>query len=817
MSDVRSLTREEARERAALIEVQRYDLELDMTGLASGDELRTSSRITFSATAPGATTFVDCLGEVEEAVLNGKPLANGSPPGGRIELPDLESDNVLVVRSVQRRTGDGQGVQRSVDPSDGEVYVWTSFEPDDARVVFACFDQPDLKAVFGITVLVPERWLVTSNTGDAAISTNDGVSRWVYADTPPLSTYVPVVNAGPFVERRSTRNGYDLGLYVRRSLAPMLERDAAELFDLTARGLAFYGEQFALPFPQSRYDQVFAPEFGGAMENYGCITWSDRFIYRDPPSYAEREVRALVLLHEMAHMWFGDMVTMRWWDDLWLNEAFAEWACAWAGEACTEFTNAWAGILATDWSWAYAADCAPTTHPIRQEVADVATAAANFDAITYPKGAAVLKQLVAYVGEDTFLTALRGYFRDHAWANTTLDDLIAELTSASGRDLSGWVEGWLETSGTDRLTLERQDHGLALVATPPAGRAPLPHRLRVGTYADGDDGLTLVETLSVEVSGTRTEIDGGADADLILVNDEDLTFAAVRPDPASLELLLSRGGELPTAIGRTLALTTAWGLLYDGELTAQQFVDCGVGVLTRETAESVIEPSLDRLVDTADLWASPSVRDRLLSQVADLCISLMDRSDRPLAAIRGLAQSATTPTQLAALSAHATEPDLRWRRLIRLAELGQLDESDLEQLLAADPDPDAWMNAARARAAVPSAEAKAQAWQAVVVDRKIPPGFLFEFGCAFWRPEQEDVLTPYAEKFLQSLRQFGDSGQMWGLSLAGAFYPAVGGEKGFLDRLGDAAGEDGVIPVVRQKVRERNDRRRRRELARARE
>ena len=817
MSNLRSLTQEEARERAALIEVQRYDLELDMTGLASGDELRTSSTITFSATASGATTFADCLGEVEEAVLNGKPLANGSPPHGRIELPDLEPDNVLVVRSVQRRTGDAQGVHRSVDPSDGEVYVWTSFEPDDARVVYACFDQPDLKAVFGITVLAPERWLVTSNTGHASISTHNGVSTWAFADTPPLSTYVPVVNAGPFVERRSTRNGYDLGLYVRRSLASMLDRDAEELFDLTARGLAFYGDRFALPFPQSRYDQVFAPEFGGAMENYGCVTWSDRFIYRDPPSYSEREERALVLLHEMAHMWFGDMVTMRWWDDLWLNEAFAEWACAWAGEACTEFTDAWAGVLATDAPWSYAADCAPTTHPIRQEIADVATAAATFDAITYPKGAAVLKQLVAFVGEDAFVQALRNYFRNHAWANTTLDDLVGEVASASGRDLSGWVKGWLETSGTDRLTLQRQDDGLTLVATPPAGRAPLPHRLRIGAYADGDDGLTLVETLSVEVTGVETKIDGGSNADLMLVNDEDLTFASVQPDPASLELLLSRGGELPTAVGRTLALTTAWGLLYDGELTAQQFVDCGVGVLIRETADSVIEPSLGLLVDTADLWPAPSGRDRLLSQVADLCIFMADRSDRRLAALRGLAQSATTPAQLEALSAHATEPDLRWRRLIRLAELDQLDESDLEQLLAEDPDPDAWMNAARARAALPSAEAKAQAWQAVVDQRKIPPDFLYEFGCAFWRPAQEDLLTPYAEKFLQSLRQFGDSGTMWGLSLAGAFYPAVGGEKGFLDRLSDAAGDDGVSPVVRQKVRERNDRRRRREIARARE
>jgi aminopeptidase N len=815
MTDVRSLTQDQARERATLVDVERYDIDFDLTGLAAGDVLRVTSRITFSAVV-GATTFVDCLAEVEEATLNGMALPSGSPPQGRLQLPDLESNNVLVVRTVQRRTDAGQGVNRSVDPSDEEVYVWMSFEPDDARVVFACFDQPDLKAVFGITVHVPERWLVTSNTGDAAVSTNDGVSTWTYADTPPLSTYVTVVNAGPFVELRSTRNGYDLGLYARRSLAPMLERDAEELFDLTARGLAFYGEQFAMPFPQRRYDQVFAPELGGAMENYGCVTWSDSFIYRDPPSYAEREFRALVLLHEMAHMWFGDIVTMRWWDDLWLNESFAEWACGWAAVACTEFTDMWAGMLATEKQDAYAADAAPTTHPIRQDLVDVATAAASFDDITYPKGAAVLKQLVAFVGEDTFVTALRSYFRKHAWGNTTLDDLFAEITSASGRDLAGWVEGWLGTSGTDRLTLERRDGELTLVATPPAGRAPLPHRLLIGAYADRGDGLTLVETLSVEVAGERIQIDGGTEADLLLVNDEDLTFAIVRPDPASLELLLSRGGELPTSVGRTLALTTAWSLMYDGELTAQQFVDCGVGVLIRETADSVIEPLLNRLVDAADLWAPSSQRDRVLSQVADLCLSLADNPDRQVAALRGLAASATTPEQLEALATHATDPDLRWRRLTRVAELGQLDESDVKQLLAEDPNPDAWMNAVRAHSALPSAKAKSQAWQAVVVDRKIPPAVLSRVGRSFWRPGQEHLLEPYAEQFLQSLPQIGETGMLWGLSLSGGFYPTVGGEGDFLERLGVAAGDEGVIPLVRQTVLERNDRRRRRDAARAR-
>jgi len=816
MTDVRSLTQAEARERAALLEVHRYDLELDLTGLADAESFTTTSTIAFSAATAGASTFVDCLGEVEEATLNGHPLPTGLPPGGHLELPDLQPDNVLVVRSVQRRTDAGQGVQRSVDPSDDEVYVWTSFEPDDARWVYACFDQPDLKAVFAITVHVPERWLVTSNTGHAEVSTSDGVSTWTYGETPRLSTYLPVVNAGPFVERRSTRNGYDLGLYARRSLAAVLDRDAEELFELTAAGLAFYGEQFALAFPQARYDQVFAPEFGGAMENYGCVTWSDTFLFRDPPSYAQREFRALVLLHEMAHMWFGDMVTMRWWDDLWLNESFAEWACLWAAARCTEFTNAAAGMLATDKQDAYAADSAPTTHPIRQELPDVAAGEATFDDITYPKGAAVLIQLVAYVGEDAFVAGLRSYFRTHAWGNTTLDDLVSDVEEASGRDLTGWVRGWLETSGTDRFTLEHGDGGPTLVTTPPEGRGPLPHSLRIGAYADGADGLTLLESLPVEVTAERTTIEGGAGADLLLVNDDDLTFATVRPDPASLELLLARGGDLPTAIGRTLALTTAWRLLYDGELTAEELVECGARILGKETTDSVVEPLLNRLVDAADSWTPTSRRDTVLAQVADLCVSLADNPAHRVAALRALAASATTSEQLEVLADGATDPDLRWRRLTRLAELDRLDDSDVEALLADDPDPDAGFGAIRARTARPTDEAKAQAWQAIVEERKVPPGFIYRVSRSFWRPGQEDLLTPYAERFLQALPRLGDAGMIWSLSLSGAFYPAVGGEPDFVSRLDSAAGGEGISPVVRQTVRERSDERRRREAARSR-
>ncbi|HZU57947.1 MAG TPA: aminopeptidase N, partial [Actinocrinis sp.] len=401
-----SLTQDEARERAALIAVERYEIDVDFTGLLTGDQVGCVSTVEFSCRRPGASTFVDCAAQVVEATLNGSPL--GAPAEGRILLPDLSPRNRLVVRTTQADTTNGAGVHKAVDPADGEVYVWTSFEPDEARFVWACFDQPDLKAPHAFTVTAPAAWTVTSNSGaprieDAGEGTSAGAARrWTFADTPPLSTYNAVVNAGPFHQIRRTAGGYDLGLYTRQSLAALLERDADEAFTLTEQGLSFYGRVFGMPFPQRTYDQVFMPEFGGAMENFGCVTWSDGFLQRSAPTAAERELFAKVLLHEMAHMWFGNIVTMRWWDDLWLNEAFAEFACNWAAAEATAYRDAWAGHLATGKQRAYLTDQGPISHPIRTQVRSTAEAASIFDAITYEKGASVLKQLMTYVGEENF-------------------------------------------------------------------------------------------------------------------------------------------------------------------------------------------------------------------------------------------------------------------------------------------------------------------------------------------------------------------------------------------------------------------------------
>jgi aminopeptidase N len=475
----RSLAQTEAQQRADLLTVARYDIDVDLTDLPTGPQVRCVSEVAFSCREPGASTFVDCAADVVEASLNGAPV----PPAedGRIELRELAADNVLRVNSVQPNTSTGPGVHKAVDPADGEVYLWMSFEPDEAHHVWACFDQPDLKAAHRFTVTAPAEWTVLSNSATADVEAVGAARRWTFPDTPPLSTYNLVINAGPFAELRRDAGGYDLGIYARRSLRAVLERDADEIFTVTEQGLTFFGDVFGMPFPQRSYNQAFVPELGGAMENYGCVTWSDSSLRRVPPTPAERVRFAQVLLHEMAHMWFGNIVTMRWWDDLWLNEAFAEFACNWAAVRATRYTDSWASHLASGKIDAYLADQGPTSHPIRQPIRDVAQAASIFDAITYPKGASVLLQLMTYVGEDRFSAGLSSYFAQHQWDNATLQDLIDAIAEASGQDLNGWRAAWLETAGTDRLTLERADGTAVLSAEAPVG-SPRPHVLTIGAY-----------------------------------------------------------------------------------------------------------------------------------------------------------------------------------------------------------------------------------------------------------------------------------------------------------------------------------------------
>ncbi len=796
-----SLTQHEAATRSALLEVQRYDIALDLTGLLEGDVFVSTSTITFTCTEPGATTFVDIAADIGRATLNGEELDVTTAAQGRLPLPALAADNVLVVEASTTNTATGEGILRTVDPTDKLVYVWTSLEPDEARRLWACFDQPDLKAPHRFVVTAPASWLVTSNGAPESIEDADTADAriWTYPDTPRLSTYVVVVNAGPFHEVRRQHDGYDLGFYCRQSLVPVLERDLDELVTLTRQGLAFFGERFASPFPQERYDQVFVPNLGGAMENWGCVTYGDGQLFRTPPTHAQRAVRAEFVFHEMAHMWFGDLVTMQWWDDLWLNEAFASWAANWGMAAASEFSDQWATFLAASKKTAYEMDMSPASHAIRGAVQDVSAAMSNFDAITYVKGQSVLHQLVAYIGEDAFVEGLRDYFSRYAFSNTRLDDLMACYSRAADQDLSAWTRAWLDEAGTDVISLV----GDTLHVETTDDQEPRPHRLDIAVFDTSGEELVPVGRSSHAISGRDTAVELPA-GDLRLVNAGDHTFAAVKPDPTSLEQMLARIQQLTDPLDRALVAATAGQLLLLGDVAPRDVSAALTRVLASETSPALIEPFLTQALQVADRWAPATESPDLLRALADAVVGLVDLPDARQAALRTLAASASTDehwSMLEAAAEQATDLDLAWRIAVRRSELGDYDEVRVKALLDADPDPDAGMRRLAVLAARPDLEAKEEVWKAFFVDYAVPASReTLVLGSTFWRPGQAELLAPFAHRYLEELHTLKGGLLNQGLTIR-AMYPLGAGDASFLAAAEAAAEDTSLMAYARNQLR----------------
>jgi aminopeptidase N len=795
-----SLTQTEAVERSRLVAVERYDIEVDLTGLLEGQVFSSVSTIRFTSSEPGASTFVDCVADIAHATLNGVDLDVSTAKQGRLALPSLAADNLLVVEASTSNTASGEGILRTVDPTDGLVYVWTSLETDEARRLWACFDQPDLKAPHAFTVLAPHSWTVTSNSAPAAIKEVDDATRlWTFEDTPRLSTYVVVVNAGPFHEVRQQHDGYDLGFFCRQSLVQHLERDLEELVTLTRQGLSFFGDKFGIPFPQVRYDQVFVPNLGGAMENWGCVTYGDSQLFRTPPSHNQRAVRAEFVLHEMAHMWFGDLVTMRWWDDLWLNEAFASWASNWAMAEATEFTDQWASFLALYKRPAYDMDMGPGRHPIRGEVTDVNGAMANFDAITYVKGQSVLHQLMAFIGEDAFVEGLRAYFAAHAYGNTVLDDLMSAYAAAAGQDLSSWTAAWLDRAGTDVVALD----GDTIRAESPDGQAPRPHRIDIASYSVTGDSLERVAVTPALLTGETTRVDL-PEGDLRLLNADDLTFAAVRPDAESLRLMLRHLGAFAEPLSRALVVGTITQLLLLAELAPRDAATAISTALHTERNPALVEPFLSVGSLVADRWAPPAESPVLRSALADAALVLSRDPEHRQPALRTLAASASTDEHWAAVeeaAAASTDSDLAWRMAIRRAELGQRDDDALAQLLAGDPDPDAGVKRLKVLAASPDAESKETVWRAFFVDHSVPASRdTLDLGAIFWRPGQVDLLAPYTHRYLGELTDLKGGMLNQGVVVRG-MYPHAVGDESFLKAAEAASENDAISQYARNQVR----------------
>ncbi|MDQ4134448.1 MAG: aminopeptidase N, partial [Actinomycetota bacterium] len=618
-----TLTRAEAQERARTVSGCTYEVALDFT---TGDRtFRSETLLRFSAPLVGLATFVDLDAEaISEITFNGRPLEPANVyDGGRRRFPlrGLLANNELRVVAECAYQQTGTGLSRVVDPMDGEAYLFTQFEPFAAHRAFACFDQPDLKGTYTLSVTAPDEWEVISNS--PVISRQGG--RWRFGETPPLSTYLAAVVAGPYHAVRDRHGAIELGVFCRKSLAQYL--DADEIVEITRQGLDFFQREFEYPYPFDKYDQLFVPEFRfGAMENAGCVTFSERMIFRSRVTESSRESRANVILHEMAHMWFGDLVTMKWWDDLWLNESFATYMAVDSCVRATRFTSAWARF---SWSTKMAAvrqDQLPSTHPISADITDTDVLEQHFDGITYAKGASVLKQLVAWVGIGAFIEGLRGYFPRHEWENAELADFLAALEQASGRDLGAWSKEWLETAGVNtlRASFEVTDGAYTAFAVTQQAVADHPtlrsHRIAVGLYELGDEGLVRRHRVELDISGSRTEVPdliGQAQPDLVVINDDDLTYAKVRLDERSLATVEERLSALPDPLARSLCWASTWDMVRDAELATRRFVNLVVRHAPVEPDDSVVERLLGQALVAVDAYGDPANRPAARAVLAE--------------------------------------------------------------------------------------------------------------------------------------------------------------------------------------------------------
>ncbi len=640
-----NLTRAEATERAAVVTTHSYEIALDLT--QGAETFRSTSRVRFSGT-PGSATFIDLVApRVESVTLNGRELDVAEVfADSRIALADLAADNELVVVADCAYMNTGEGLHRFVDPVDGEVYLYSQFEVPDSRRVFAVFEQPDLKAVFQFRVVAPDHWTVVSNARVADVDPHgEGARIWRFEDTDVISSYITAIIAGPYTGGEGTIRSIDgreipAKVLCRASLAEHLDVD--NILELTQQGFTFYENAFGMPYPFTKYDQLFVPEFNaGAMENAGAVTFLERYVFRSKVTGAMIERRAITILHELAHMWFGDLVTMRWWNDLWLNESFAEYASTLAAAEATRFTGAWTTFNSLEKSWAYRQDQLPSTHPIVATINDLEDVQVNFDGITYAKGASVLRQLVAWVGAEEFLTGVAAYFRKHAHGNTELRDLLVELEAASGRELASWSALWLETAGVNTLSpeiavdAEGTITSFAVRQTAPAEWPTLrPHRLGIGFYdvddAEGGPVLRRVRYEEVDVDGELTEIPaltGTARPDLVLLNDDDLAYAKIRLDSASLETALRHLRDFADSLPRALVWSAAWDMTRDGEWPAQSFVDLALGNIDAETDSTVIMMLLRQLVTSLDAYVDPAARDAATVAAAERLWELLGSAE----------------------------------------------------------------------------------------------------------------------------------------------------------------------------------------------
>ena len=774
-----NLTRAEAEKRAELLHVHSYDIDLDLT---TGDKVfRGRTTIDFDA-KEGASTFVDLVAaKVHSAVLNGQDISPDLYQDYRLPLEGLGKKNKLTIDADFFYMNTGEGLHRSVDPADGDVYLYSQFEVPDARRVYPTFEQPDLKASFTFTVKVPKEWTVFSVSPTPVPQIEGAYSTFKFAPTPRISTYITAVIAGPYVGKTATIRSIDgreidLGVFCRASLAQYL--DADQIIEITEQGFGFFENAYGIPYPFTKYDQIFVPEYNaGAMENAGCVTLRDQYIFRSKPTEWQLENRTNTILHELAHMWFGDLVTMKWWDDLWLNESFAEFMAHLATAEATRWSDAWVGFLGRK-EWGLAQDQKPSTHPIRAEIRDLEDVEVNFDGITYAKGAAVLRQMVAYVGRESFFKAINAYLTKHAHGNAQLQDLLDELEVASGRDMSAWSKLWVEEAGVNILKPQievRPDGTIETLEviqeafTP--GSSLRPQRLIVSGFSlDPQGALQQVFSEELDIAGEKTPVNSAAGLprpDLILVNDQDLAYAKIRLDPKSLEFAAENIALVPDALTRRVLMSAAWDMTRDGEMPATRFLDLAMLDLQVEDSISALTAILSQVDQAVTSFVAPQNRAAREESVAEKLKTLAEAaepgSDQQRLLVEALARRAFTPEQYQFLqtlrAGTKTLPgldvdlDLSWDFLFALVRGGIAGETEIAQQLSSDPTLTGQEYAARARATVDSDQVRRETWDAIMHDSSIPNDRLWSMARGFWSHAAVSpvVYEPFVEAFFDQL------------------------------------------------------------------
>ncbi|OIH97226.1 aminopeptidase N [Curtobacterium sp. MCBA15_001] len=787
-----NLTRIEAQERAAVVDVQSYDVELDLT--RGAESFGSTTRVRFTAT-PGSSTFIDAITKTVHSVeLNGTALDVAAVNDGvRIQLADLQQQNELVVVADALYTNTGEGLHRFVDPVDDEVYLYSQFEVPDSRRMFAVFEQPDLKAEFSFTVTAPARWQVVSNSVTPEPRVDGDIATWAFPPTARISSYITALVAGPYEVVRDELTSSDgrtipLGVFARKSLAEYL--DPEYVFDITKKGFAYYEAKFDVPYPFDKYDQMFVPEFNaGAMENAGAVTFTETYVFRSKVTDAIKERRVVTILHELAHMWFGDLVTMKWWNDLWLNESFAEWASTIATAEATEWTEAWTTFQAMEKSWAYRQDQLPSTHPIVATINDLEDVQVNFDGITYAKGGSVLKQLVAWVGIDAFFAGVSAYFKKHHHGNTELKDLLVELEATSGRELGEWSQLWLETAGVNTLRPEIQvdDDGVitsfAVLQEAPADHPTLrPHRLAIGLYAFQQDAsapfgadtasaggkLERIHRVEIDVDGARTDVPemvGQRRGDLVLLNDDDLAYAKIRLDEQSRRTAIEHLASIANPLARSIVWGAMWDATRDAESPASDYVRLVLGNIATETESTTIRTTLSQLLLTARNYVAPAKVDAAVRTVGDtlwnLASSAEAGSDAQFQFVKFFAQIASTPSHVetltglrdgsVTLAGLEIDTDLRWELLEGLVLAGAAGNAEIDTELAGDRTASGEQAAARARATIPTAEGKLAAFSSLVDSDSAPNAIVRQTTIGFQHANTPVVLEGLVPKYFDVL------------------------------------------------------------------